>query len=45
MIKSRRSVRKFDGREIAKSDIETIIEAGNSAATGANMQAWRFVVS
>ena len=43
-IMNRRSVRSYTNEEISKDILETIIEAGNWAPTGANVQPWRFVV-
>lgn len=42
-IYGRRSVRKYDGRPIAKEDIEEIIEAGLMAPNASNYQPWYFV--
>lgn len=44
VIKNRRSVRFYDEKEIPKEIVEKIIEAGNCAPSGANLQPWRFVV-
>ncbi|NPV10062.1 MAG: hypothetical protein HPY83_19115 [Anaerolineae bacterium] len=43
-IKGRRSVRSFLDKPVPRELIETIIDAGRWAPTGANMQLWRFVV-
>ena len=43
-IKTRRSIRSYSHREIPRGILEAIIDAGNWAPTGANMQPWRFVV-
>ena len=43
-IKTRRSVRSYQTRPVAKDVIEAIIDAGNWAPTGNNRQRWRFVV-
>lgn len=43
-LMSRRSVREYDSRPIPKETLQTIIDAGNAAATGNNAQGWRFVV-
>jgi nitroreductase len=37
-IKTRRSCRKFDGRQISNEDLDAILEAGTWAATGRGMQ-------
>ena len=44
VIKKRRSVRSFESRSVPKEIIEKIIDAGNWAPTGHNLQRWRFVV-
>lgn len=43
-IRKRRSVRKFTGQPVPKSDLETIVDAGRLAATGHNEQPWDFIV-
>ena len=43
-IKSRRSVRSYQSREISTDMLEEIIEAGRWAPSGMNLQLWRFVV-
>ena len=43
-IKNRRSVRFYQSQDISRELLESIIEAGNWAPTGANRQPWRFVV-
>lgn len=43
-IRTRRSVRKFEERPIPRETLETIIDAGRLAATGAGIQPWEFVV-
>lgn len=42
-IYGRRSVRKYDGRPIAKEDIEEILQAGLMAPNASNYQPWYFV--
>ncbi len=44
-IKTRRSVRTFISKEIEKSKIETILEAGFCAPTSKNKRPWYFVVT
>jgi len=44
VIKRRRSVRSYKKDPVPKDAIEAIIEPGNWAPTGHNMQRWRFVV-
>ena len=43
-IKTRRSVRSYDSKEIPREVLNTIIEAGNEAPSAMNSQPWRFVV-
>ncbi len=43
-IKSRRSIRKFECRNISTEDLEHIIEAARLAPSGTNRQPWRFVL-
>lgn len=43
-IKSRRSIRKFESRNISTEDLEHIIEAARLAPSGTNRQPWRFVL-
>ena len=43
-ILSRRSVREYDQKPIAKKVLFDIINAGNAAPSGCNVQGWRFVV-
>jgi len=43
-IMSRRSVRSYNSKPIPKEILEAIIDAGNAAPSGMNMQGWRFVV-
>lgn len=43
-IRKRRSVRRYTGDSIPRTDLETIVDAGRLAATGGNRQPWDFVV-
>ncbi len=43
-IRRRRSVRRYTGEPVLRSDLEAIIDAGRLAATGHNRQPWDFVV-
>lgn len=43
-IKTRRSIRNFSSKEVAKEDINQILEAARLAPSGINVQPWRFVV-
>lgn len=43
-IMNRRSVRFYKDKPIERNKMETIIQAGNYAPTGAGAQLWRFVV-
>ncbi|MDO8727943.1 MAG: nitroreductase family protein [Candidatus Methanoperedens sp.] len=44
VIKTRRSIRKFDGTKITEEFMQQILEAGRWAPSGANAQPWRFIV-
>lgn len=43
-IKSRRSIRKFESRNVSAEDLEQIIEAARLAPSGTNRQPWRFAL-
>ena len=43
-IFTRRSIRKFKSDPVEKETLEKIIKAGGYAATGNNVQPWKFVV-
>ena len=43
-IMTRTSVRKFDGREVEKENVATLLHAGMAAPTAMNKQPWDFVV-
>jgi nitroreductase len=40
---SRRSIRKFEDKDIPEKDLEYIIQAAVSAPSGCNSQCWRFI--
>ena len=44
VIKNRRAVRKFKPDVVSKEDIIKILDAGNWAPSGRNMQQWEFIV-
>jgi len=44
IIKSRRSIRKFDGRPVQDNLLDHVLEAGRWAPSGLNNQPWRFAV-
>ncbi|NOZ63487.1 MAG: nitroreductase family protein [Caldiserica bacterium] len=44
VLKERRSIRKFQAREIPNEIIEDIIDCGRLAATAINIQPWEFIV-
>lgn len=44
IIKRRRSTRKYKSEQIAKNEIEAIIEAGICAPSGMNQQKWHFTI-
>lgn len=43
-IRARRNVREYTDREIARGDLERILEAGRRAPSSMNWQPWDFVV-
>jgi len=43
-IKTRRSVRSYDAKEVPRELLHAVIEAGNDAPSAMNSQPWRFVV-
>ncbi|MBD5129114.1 MAG: nitroreductase family protein [Ruminococcaceae bacterium] len=44
-IETRRSIRKFDGREVPRELLEQIVAAGLCAPSSKNRQPWRFIVT
>ena len=44
IIMSRRSIRKFEEREVSGELLEKVLEAGRWAPSGLNNQPWRFAV-
>ncbi len=44
-IKERRSVRCYRSQPVPRDLVEAVIDAGNWAPTGGNLQRWRFVVA
>ena len=44
IIKSRRTIRSFEDREVPKEVIERILEVARWSPSGSNAQEWRFVV-
>ncbi len=44
IILSRRSIRKYDKKEIPKDVLYKIIEAGRQAPSASNVQPWHFIV-
>lgn len=43
-IKKRRTIRKFDSKEISDKDLRLILEAGNSSPCAGRLPNWRFVI-
>ncbi len=43
-IRTRRSIRKFEGREVESEKLKAVLEAAHQAPSWANLQCWRFVV-
>ena len=44
LIKNRRNTKRFNDKDISKSNIETILESGTWAPNHRNTDPWRFVV-
>ncbi|MFC1570759.1 nitroreductase family protein [Candidatus Omnitrophota bacterium] len=44
LAKSRRSVRKYNGRNIPKEDLELCCEAARQSPSACNSQPWKFIV-
>ena len=44
LILSRRSIRRYEGKEIPKDVLDKILEAGRQAPSAANRQPWHFIV-
>lgn len=44
VVKKRRSIRKFDSKEVPKEVLEQVLYHGSLAPSGKNRQPWRFVV-
>lgn len=43
-ILNRRSIRKYEDKEIEKEKVEAVLEAGRLAPSACNAQPWRFIV-
>lgn len=43
-LRSRRSIRRYENRAVAREDLETIVDCARLAATARNEQPWGFVV-
>ena len=43
-VLNRRSIRKYQDREVAEDDIEDLLKAGMSAPSAGNEQPWHFIV-
>jgi nitroreductase len=44
IIFSRRSIRRYTGEPVAEADIQSLLEAGMAAPSGANRRPWHFIV-
>lgn len=44
-IYKRRSIRKYTNREVADTDIESMISAGMAAPSAGNQQPWEFIIA
>lgn len=43
-IKARRSIRKFQNKQIPKEKLDKILDSGRLAPSASNRQAWKFVI-
>ncbi len=43
-IQTRRTIRQYQGKELGKDQIATLIDAGRYAPSAGNLQNWRFIV-
>jgi len=43
-LKGRRSIRKFEEKQISEKEIEMILEAGRWTPSASNRQPWQFIV-
>ena len=44
LMRTRRSIRKYDGRPVEEEKLARVLEAGRLAPSARNMQEWKFVV-
>lgn len=44
LLKTRKSIRKYDDRPIETSILQDLVDCGRLAATGKNQQPWHFVI-
>jgi nitroreductase len=44
LVRSRRSVRSYDRREVRRSDLELCVEAACHAPSACNSQPWKFII-
>lgn len=44
VIRSRRSIRKFQDRKVADDVLRCLVEAGSLAPSASNLQAWKFIL-
>lgn len=44
LIKKRRSIRKYEPKEIEQDKLERVLDAARLAPSGKNVQAWKFIV-
>jgi nitroreductase len=45
IIEERRSIKKFNGRQVAQSDVTAVLEAAAWAPNHGNREPWRFIVA
>ncbi len=43
-VRTKRAIRKFEGRPLAENDLERILDAGRHAWSSKNLQRWDFIV-
>jgi nitroreductase len=45
VIQTRRSIRRYEGRQVEEGKLLRVLEAGRLSPSAANKQPWRFVVA
>ena len=44
IIRSRRSIRSYESKEVPREVLERLVEAARWAPSGSNLQPWQFVI-